>query len=127
MATSRIQQLADRFSKKLDIIKSAQEAPVAPTVTEEAPNYNQIAKELNSVIQGFLARNQMKMATTKPAIQEQSANQQGTIAVGFIIPTNEYDAYMRKLHNEIQKLQQKYPGINLRAVYDINDPRKAKI
>jgi hypothetical protein len=69
----------------------------------------------------------MKMATTKPAIQEQSANQQGTIAVGFIIPTNEYDAYMRKLHNEIQKLQQKYPGINLRAVYDINDPRKAKI
>lgn len=110
----------------------AKEAQQADSSAEPAPkeeiNYNQIAAELNSVVEGFIARNPLKMATTRrPNIRQASQEQDGQVAIGFIVPFNEYKTYIREMNNEIQKLQKKYPGVNLYAYYDTKDPRKAKL
>lgn len=116
MNTDRVLKIANQFQESLK--KEAQ---------EQAVDYQRVARELNEVVEGFIRRNPMKMATTQPRIQEASENQPGVVAMGFVIPENEFRNYIREINNEVQKLKNKYPTIQFRAFYDEQDPRKADI
>lgn len=130
MRPSSILTVAAKFRAYLT--KQAQQTDPPTNLTENNEqnqiNYNQIAQEVNAVVEGFIARNPLKMATTQePYIRQANEGQNGQVAVGFIVPKNEYQSYIRKMNNEIQKLQKKYPNVKLYAYYDTRDPRKAKL
>lgn len=102
---------------------------IQKTSQEAEPDYNQIIGELNSLVQGFITRNHLKMVTTKRPLVRKTVvgNQYPSVSIGFYISEMDYNNFIRKLNNEVQKLQQKYPDVKLFAYYDTRDARRAKI